>query len=189
MLLTRSPLSAPEGAFPLDLHVLSTPPAFVLSQDQTLRENLSLTVPLRDGLLTVQECLAPEGEPSDASMCVPREPKAREASRTRCAVEFSKTAPLGPHHEKGPRLTSQGPRSKSNCLRAFERRALRRRRLALSRCSREGSQGMIAAPEGLSRSLTRPAKPVQIDAFPPEARHRAVDLGRPPGQASPHPPV
>ena len=29
--------STPEGAFPLDLHVLSTPPAFVLSQDQTLR--------------------------------------------------------------------------------------------------------------------------------------------------------
>ena len=27
----------PEGALPLDLHVLSTPPAFVLSQDQTLR--------------------------------------------------------------------------------------------------------------------------------------------------------
>src|SRR5688500_6683386 len=29
--------STPEGAFPLDLHVLSTPPSFVLSQDQTLR--------------------------------------------------------------------------------------------------------------------------------------------------------
>src|ERR1700734_4067474 len=27
----------PRRAFPLDLHVLSTPPAFVLSQDQTLR--------------------------------------------------------------------------------------------------------------------------------------------------------
>ena len=27
-----------EAAFSLDLHVLSTPPAFVLSQDQTLRE-------------------------------------------------------------------------------------------------------------------------------------------------------
>ena len=30
--------STPEGAFPFDLHVLSTPPAFVLSQDQTLHE-------------------------------------------------------------------------------------------------------------------------------------------------------
>ena len=35
-LLTRAPLT-PRRALPLDLHVLSTPPAFVLSQDQTLR--------------------------------------------------------------------------------------------------------------------------------------------------------
>ena len=34
MLLTRLPLT-PKG--PLDLHVLSLPPAFVLSQDQTLK--------------------------------------------------------------------------------------------------------------------------------------------------------
>jgi hypothetical protein len=39
VLLTRSPLEyLPKEAFPLDLHVLGTPPAFVLSQDQTLRE-------------------------------------------------------------------------------------------------------------------------------------------------------
>jgi hypothetical protein len=37
-LLTRSPLSAPASwSFSFDLHVLSPPPAFVLSQDQTLR--------------------------------------------------------------------------------------------------------------------------------------------------------
>src|SRR5690349_13495481 len=29
----------PERALPFDLHVLSTPPAFVLSQDQTLQQN------------------------------------------------------------------------------------------------------------------------------------------------------
>ena len=34
--------STPEGAFPLDLHVLSTPPAFVLSQDQTLHRKQPL---------------------------------------------------------------------------------------------------------------------------------------------------
>src|SRR5262249_44543545 len=39
VLLTRSPLSSnPKVRFSLDLHVLSAPPAFVLSQDQTLRE-------------------------------------------------------------------------------------------------------------------------------------------------------
>jgi hypothetical protein len=38
VLLTRSPLEhPPKQAFPFDLHVLSTPPAFVLSQDQTLQ--------------------------------------------------------------------------------------------------------------------------------------------------------
>ena len=37
VLLTRSPVYLfPEGNFLLDLHVSSTPPAFVLSQDQTL---------------------------------------------------------------------------------------------------------------------------------------------------------
>ena len=41
-LLTRPPLKQPEASFqlsPLDLHVLGTPPAFVLSQDQTLSFN------------------------------------------------------------------------------------------------------------------------------------------------------
>src|SRR6476661_3363729 len=42
VLLTRSPLEhPPEGRVSLDLHVLSTPPAFVLSQDQTLRRCLT----------------------------------------------------------------------------------------------------------------------------------------------------
>ena len=38
VLRTRSPLSTqPKSSFPFDLHVLGTPPAFILSQDQTLR--------------------------------------------------------------------------------------------------------------------------------------------------------
>src|SRR3954462_9427461 len=37
VLRTRSPLNPPpKGRTPYDLHVLSAPPAFVLSQDQTL---------------------------------------------------------------------------------------------------------------------------------------------------------
>jgi hypothetical protein len=40
VILTRSPLSPrPKPGFSLDLHVLSAPPAFVLSQDQTLHED------------------------------------------------------------------------------------------------------------------------------------------------------
>jgi hypothetical protein len=50
VLLTRSPLRN-EGASPLvrslDLHVLSTPPAFILSQDQTLHRSV---IPSEDGL-------------------------------------------------------------------------------------------------------------------------------------------
>ena len=39
VLRTRSPLSTgASSGFTFDLHVLSAPPAFVLSQDQTLRE-------------------------------------------------------------------------------------------------------------------------------------------------------
>ena len=40
VLLTRAPLvGTPKGPLPFDLHVLGTPPAFVLSQDQTLQVN------------------------------------------------------------------------------------------------------------------------------------------------------
>ena len=46
MLLTRSPLTThPKADGPFDLHVLSTPPAFVLSQDQTLQQNQKETPP------------------------------------------------------------------------------------------------------------------------------------------------
>ena len=47
-LLTRPPLEhlgASSSISPLDLHVLSTPPAFVLSQDQTLLFNPSRSSP------------------------------------------------------------------------------------------------------------------------------------------------
>ncbi len=33
------PLKKTAGALPLDLHVLGTPPAFILSQDQTLQKD------------------------------------------------------------------------------------------------------------------------------------------------------
>ncbi|MPN09658.1 hypothetical protein SDC9_156949 [bioreactor metagenome] len=39
-LLTRLPLVFPEGNLPFDLHALGTPPAFILSQDQTLKKSL-----------------------------------------------------------------------------------------------------------------------------------------------------
>ena len=46
-LLTRPPLTIPKNS-PFDLHVLSTPPAFILSQDQTLM--LKCLIPFRTTL-------------------------------------------------------------------------------------------------------------------------------------------
>src|SRR5207247_10678260 len=44
VLLSRSPLAFPlAGIGPFDLHVLCTPPAFVLSQNQTLRQKIRPT--------------------------------------------------------------------------------------------------------------------------------------------------
>ena len=48
VLLTHSPLGFPRiatGKPSFDLHVLSTPPAFILSQDQTLHKELSCLCP------------------------------------------------------------------------------------------------------------------------------------------------
>jgi hypothetical protein len=45
VLRTRSPVYSPLRAFSLDLHVLGTPPAFVLSQDQTLQLSIGVSFP------------------------------------------------------------------------------------------------------------------------------------------------
>ncbi len=41
----------PRRAFPLDLHVLGAPPAFILSQDQTLHKNVSISKQMTQYLL------------------------------------------------------------------------------------------------------------------------------------------
>jgi hypothetical protein len=45
VLRTRAPLYSSLRTFSLDLHVLGTPPAFVLSQDQTLQLRDSIPCP------------------------------------------------------------------------------------------------------------------------------------------------
>ena len=40
VLLSRSPLASARGQVPFDLHVLGAPPAFILSQDRTLRPKM-----------------------------------------------------------------------------------------------------------------------------------------------------
>ena len=57
MLLTRSPLSPKSAStpwIPFDLHVLSTPPAFILSQDQTLQQKPKTTHQKQQAKKTIQ---------------------------------------------------------------------------------------------------------------------------------------
>src|SRR3954470_15453649 len=48
----------PEGALPLDLHVLGTPPAFILSQDQTLQKRYQS---IKEFNSNIQSNFVPEG--------------------------------------------------------------------------------------------------------------------------------
>ena len=47
VLLSRSPLASLRRGVPFDLHVLGAPPAFILSQDRTLRPNMLVFEPVR----------------------------------------------------------------------------------------------------------------------------------------------
>ena len=95
VLLTRSPLSpGPKPWFSLDLHVLSAPPAFVLSQDQTLREdwfagragNLRFELVLK---VSPPSAVQPAEEVDEVLKAA--QPKRGRAVSTFHAVEFSKT--------------------------------------------------------------------------------------------------
>ena len=63
VLLTRSPLllfpveQAPVGKEAFDLHVLGTPPAFVLSQDQTLINKVRTILRLLSSICLLAYCL------------------------------------------------------------------------------------------------------------------------------------
>ena len=89
MLLTRSPLSPrPKPGFSLDLHVLSAPPAFVLSQDQTLRED---GLPPKRQIDHFELVLKVVSVPKDGDGFLrPRDPRVTRSRRIRTA-EFSKT--------------------------------------------------------------------------------------------------
>ena len=66
VLLTRSPLTrGPKSVRALDLHVLSTPPAFVLSQDQTLQFDSKNSLLLNDWVLVIGPKLFVEANSSN----------------------------------------------------------------------------------------------------------------------------
>ena len=91
------PEGLPLQRFPLDLHVLSTPPAFVLSQDQTLRREPSDPEPEGPGLSgSLESRLSPEGTSGSASCdssCYDRQRRRTRRTapplRRGCALAFS----------------------------------------------------------------------------------------------------
>jgi hypothetical protein len=89
----------PRKAFPLDLHVLSTPPAFVLSQDQTLQQKPWKTNPSNKKLpKEPHQQTQKTGLPAQGT-------KTNLALAYKHPVEFSKN-----NHTPKPRTTKiQGP--------------------------------------------------------------------------------
>ena len=96
VLLTRSPLThVTRRSSAFDLHVLGPPPAFVLSQDQTLRRNLKQGSPKRS-CRRIIGATAPEGAadaslrssgtpiPSDLAQGKGGRPKSSTVVRTQC---------------------------------------------------------------------------------------------------------
>src|SRR6478735_4608634 len=78
VLLTRSPLIRPASwSSPFDLHVLSTPPAFVLSQNQTLRK--CQLAPHHQSSMATDKTKQPTGfNPADQSDSAVRAPPPTE---------------------------------------------------------------------------------------------------------------
>ena len=106
--MRRSPLS--ENSFPLDLHVLGLPPAFVLSQDQTLR----LTSHPRH-----RSDKNAKGSRQNRNCCI-----SKNAHKCANTQKQQKTIPTGPsalsQHQpsktinRRPRIPSRSTLSKSN---------------------------------------------------------------------------
>jgi hypothetical protein len=100
VLRTRAPLYSPLRAFSLDLHVLGTPPAFVLSQDQTLQlrdfdpclssRQKRLLRGTWHGVLRINCCKLKE---------------CGTAFRRRLAIQISKTEP----HPSEPSISASNP--------------------------------------------------------------------------------
>ena len=90
--------SNPERAFPFDLHVLSTPPAFVLSQDQTLQTKPSKR-PIRETNLTTATShkLAKTVTPLNGKK--KHDKKQQQTKTTKHTIEFSNNTPARPRDQ------------------------------------------------------------------------------------------
>jgi hypothetical protein len=99
VLLTRSPLEyPPKRAFPLDLHVLSTPPAFVLSQDQTLHQGTT-TDPTNQQNQPVEPA-----KPKRKQIPAPHNPHKQQKGVVHCLKEIpNPRRPQNPRRSREPK--------------------------------------------------------------------------------------
>ena len=138
VLLTRSPLihtHQKEGASPFDLHVLSTPPAFVLSQDQTLQTKPTKTSPNQPQTIvsqnpqSVQQSRKPDQAQPNPHNREPGKPKQNKTPKT--THNQNHAQPPGPWHKKHDTLsssqTTHPPRTyrKTFCLSLRSQKRLR----------------------------------------------------------------
>src|SRR5213082_142859 len=94
VLLTRSRLCPrPKPGSSLHLHVLGTPPAFVLSQDQTLREELRATRPLPTAAEITKSCRGPSRDTRRTRAC--------RWWQTLASTRGSPRTPRAPGHKTG----------------------------------------------------------------------------------------
>ena len=102
----------PEGGFSLDLHVLSAPPAFVLSQDQTLREEV-VAPEGASFTLSLSSKSSPEG-PRQGSSYPARRSGPSRSRRKRTLLSFQRPSP--PDGVKKPPTRARGPMDARNCF-------------------------------------------------------------------------
>jgi hypothetical protein len=126
VLLTRSPLIHPaSGASPFDLHVLSTPPAFILSQDQTLHKKMMpQTVGIRPEAAS-STMTKNEYQTDIHELIQKRPPPTSKTGRQRNKLAFDKCTLLSSQRSDAP---------------AFRSHNLRRRATSLSYTSRPACQ-------------------------------------------------
>ena len=115
MLLTRSPLEYPASrAFPFDLHVLSTPPAFILSQDQTLhkkrfrkKQAVKSPNPTKNKPNTQHPKQASSDWQNPKITKVQNQPPTRRGQKQRLAKNIRETCSTTPHAHHEPKTMTR----------------------------------------------------------------------------------
>ena len=135
VLLTRSPLIQNQQKpvpSPFDLHVLSTPPAFVLSQDQTLQTKPTKTSPNQPQTIVSQNPQSvQQSRKPDQAQPNPKQKRARQTKTKQPQKPHKHAQPPGPWHKKHDTLsssqTTHPPRTyrKAFCLSLRSQKRLR----------------------------------------------------------------